>query len=143
MANQPETNGDGRQPVKSIESYAMLEDDTKALYLKFYEQTYRKSSLDRKTKEFVAIAAALVTGCQHCLEGHLKKAIKWGATREEISETIAITLGVSAATIVDRSDIANFNLSEAGFPKPPAAPKAEVDAPAAAADTDPKPRRRR
>jgi AhpD family alkylhydroperoxidase len=132
VANQPETNGDGRVNPPAIESYAMLEDDTKALYLKFYEQTYRKSALDRKTKEFVAIAAALVTGCQHCLEGHLKKAIKWGATREEISETIAITLGVSAATIVDRSDIANFNLSEAGFPKPPSA--AEVAAKSEGAD---------
>ncbi len=111
MPRSPDRNGDGRDRLKAIESYAMLEEDTKALYLKFYQETYRKSALDRKTKEFVAIAASLISGCQHCLEGHLKKAMKWGATREQISETIAITLGVAAATIVDRSDIANHNLS--------------------------------
>ena len=40
----------------------------------------------------------------------MKKAKQHGATAEEISEVIAITLGVNAATIVDRSDIANFHL---------------------------------
>jgi alkylhydroperoxidase/carboxymuconolactone decarboxylase family protein YurZ len=40
----------------------------------------------------------------------LKKAKREGATSEEIAEVIAITLGVNAATIVDRSDIANFHL---------------------------------
>jgi len=29
---------------------------------------------------------------------------------QDIAEVIAITLGVNAATIVDRSDIANYNL---------------------------------
>lgn len=102
--------GDGRNPDPKMRSYALLVPDTMALYMRFYKHTYGKSCLDRKTKEFVAIAASLTSGCKNCLEGHLKKALKNGATREEISEVIAITLGVSAATIVDRSDIAAANL---------------------------------
>jgi alkylhydroperoxidase/carboxymuconolactone decarboxylase family protein YurZ len=35
-----------------------------------------------------------------------KKALKVGATKEELSETIAITMGVGAAAIVDLTDIA-------------------------------------
>lgn len=81
-----------------------------SLYMSFYKHTYGKSVLDRKVKEYVAIAAALTSGCKNCLEGHLKKAIKHGATRAEISEVMAITLGVAAATVVDRSDIAAANL---------------------------------
>ncbi|MBK6939716.1 MAG: carboxymuconolactone decarboxylase family protein [Planctomycetes bacterium] len=81
-----------------------------ALYMSFYKHTYGKSVLDRKTKELIAIAVALATNCKNCLEGHLKKAIKGGATKAEISETLAVTLGVAAATIVDRSDIAAANL---------------------------------
>ncbi len=101
---------DGRIPSSAMRSYALLTPDLKNLYMGFYKATYGKSLLDIKTKEFIAIAAALTSGCKGCLEGHLKKAKKHGATAEEISEVIAVTLGVAAATIVDRSDIANYNL---------------------------------
>jgi len=111
LAESKTVGDDGRDVVNvNPKSYALLDEDTKGLYLNFYRHTYAKGVLDRKTMELVAIGAALVSGCQHCLEGHLKKAIKSGATRAEISETIAIALGVSAATIVDRSDIASENL---------------------------------
>ena len=102
--------GDGRLPSSAMRSYALLTPELKQLYMSFYKATYGKSKLDIKTKEFVAIAAALVSGCKGCLEGHLKKAKKEGATSDEIAEVIAIVLGVNAATIVDRSDIANFHL---------------------------------
>ena len=101
---------DGRVPSSMMRSYALLTPDLKALYMNFYKATYGKSRLDMKTKEFIAIGASLSLGCKGCLEGHLKKAKKHGATSSEISECIAITLGVNAATIVDRSDIANANL---------------------------------
>lgn len=111
-AAMPEGVGsDGRVPSSMMRSYALLTPDLKQLYMGFYKATYGKSQLDIKTKEFIAIAAALSLGCKGCLEGHLKKAKKHGATPEEISEVIAVTLGVAAATIVDRSDIANFNLN--------------------------------
>jgi AhpD family alkylhydroperoxidase len=105
-----DVTADGRQVPQQVKSYALLDPDIKALYMNFYKATYSKSRLDIKTKELIAIAAALSTGCKGCLEGHLKKAKKHGATAADISETIAITLGVNAATIVDRSDIANANL---------------------------------
>ncbi|MEZ5964418.1 MAG: carboxymuconolactone decarboxylase family protein [Planctomycetota bacterium] len=102
--------GDGRLPSSAMRSYALLTPDLKELYFKFYKATYGKTKLDLKTKEYIAIAAALALGCKGCLEGHLKKAKKEGASAEEISEVIAVTLGVAAAAIVDRSDIANFHL---------------------------------
>ncbi|MBK9129799.1 MAG: carboxymuconolactone decarboxylase family protein [Phycisphaerales bacterium] len=108
--SEPAIVGDGRVPSASMRSYALLTPDLKELYFKFYKATYGKTELDLKTKEFVAIGAALALGCKGCLEGHLRKAKKEGATAEEISEVIAVTLGVAAATIVDRSDIANFHL---------------------------------
>ena len=116
-ADDPDIVGDGRLPSSDMRSYAMLTPDLKQLYMGFYKATYGKTKLDIKTKEFIAIAASLSLGCKGCLEGHLKKAKKVGATAEEISEVIAITLGVSAAAIVDRSDIANFHL-DGLFDKP-------------------------
>lgn len=108
--SDPAIVGDGRLPSSSMRSYALLTPDLKELYFKFYKATYGKTKLDLKTKEFIAIAASLSLGCKGCLEGHLKKAKKEGATAEEISEVIAVTLGVGAAAIVDRSDIANYHL---------------------------------
>jgi AhpD family alkylhydroperoxidase len=90
-------------------SYTMVDPRFREIYFQFYKETYKPSVLDRKTKELVAIGASLAARCQGCLEGHIKKALKFGATREEISEAIAITIGVNAAAIVDLTDIAAEN----------------------------------
>ena len=104
-----EDNG-GQQPPEQTGSYTMVDPRFREIYFEFYKETYRPSVLDRKTKELVAISASLAAKCQGCLEGHIKKALKFGATREEISETIAIAMGVNAAAIVDLTDIAAENL---------------------------------
>ena len=102
-----EDNGEAKaQPS----SYTMVDPRFREIYFQFYKETYKPSVLDRKTKELVAIAASLATKCQGCLEGHIKKALKFGATREEISEAIAIAIGVNAAAIVDLTDIAADNM---------------------------------
>ena len=90
----------GPQPT----SYTMVEPRFREIYFQFYKETYKPSVLDRKTKELVAIAASLAAKCQGCLQGHIKKALKFGATREELAETIAIAIGVNAAAIVDQTD---------------------------------------
>jgi AhpD family alkylhydroperoxidase len=114
---------DGRTTEKAVKSYALIEPEIMAPYMRFYKATYERGHLDRKTKELIAIAASLVSGCKGCLEGHLKKAIKFGATRGEISETVAVTLGVNAAAIVDKSDIACANLGISIDDLPAAPPK--------------------
>jgi|ERR1041385_8380319 AhpD family alkylhydroperoxidase len=97
-------------PEEKWPSYTMVEQRMRKIYFQFYQETYKTSSLDRKTKGLIAIAASLSTHCNGCLEGHIKKALRYGATKEELSETIAITMGVSAASIVDLTDIAAENM---------------------------------
>ena len=104
-----EDNGAPRTPDQSS-SYTMVEPRFREIYFQFYKETYKPSVLDRKTKELIAISASLAAKCQGCLEGHIKKALKFGATRDEISESIAIAIGVNAAAIVDLTDIAADNL---------------------------------
>ncbi|HSR67171.1 MAG TPA: carboxymuconolactone decarboxylase family protein [Acidobacteriota bacterium] len=103
--SQAETNEQDKWP-----SYTMVEDRFKKVYFQFYRETYRKTRVDRKTKELIAIAASLGYKCSGCLKGHIKKAIEYGASKEEISEAIAITMGVAAASVVDQTDIAAENL---------------------------------
>ena len=86
-------------------SYTMVEERMKQIYFRFYKATYKSSKIDRKTKELIAIAASLGFQCEGCLEGHVQKAIQYGATKEEISEAICISMGVAAASVVDQTDV--------------------------------------
>jgi AhpD family alkylhydroperoxidase len=106
----PEEDNGEAKPADQTGSYSMVDPRFREIYFQFYKETYKPSVLDRKTKELVAIAASLAAKCQGCLEGHIKKALKFGATRDEISESIAIAIGVNAAAIVDLTDIAADNM---------------------------------
>ena len=86
-------------------SYTMVESRMRRIYFKFYKETYKHSDIDRKTKELISIAASLGFNCSGCLQGHMEKAIQYGATKEEISEAISIAMGVAAASVVDQTDI--------------------------------------
>ena len=108
--HQPFPDDNGEAQAGST-SYTMVDPRFRNIYFQFYKETYKPSVIDRKTKELIAIAASLAAKCQGCLEGHVKKALKFGATREEISEAIAIAIGVNAAAIVDLSDIAADNMN--------------------------------
>ncbi len=96
---------------KPMQSYEMIPDRFKERYFQFYQELYHptRSVIDIKTKELISLAVSLTAGCQGCFKGHVKKAVRHGATREEIGEAIAIAIGIHAATIVDRTDIANLD----------------------------------
>jgi len=110
-------NGEAKAPEETG-NYSMVDPRFREIYFQFYKETYKPSVLDRKTKELVAIGASLAAKCQGCLEGHIKKALKFGASREEVSEAIAIAIGVNAAAIVDLTDIAAENMNLHLFPGP-------------------------
>lgn len=50
------------------------------------------SVLDPKTKELLAIAIAITTRCDGCIAFHVKAAIRYGATREEVAETVGMAV---------------------------------------------------
>jgi len=50
----------------------------------------RPGSLDAKTAELIAIAAAAGAGAEACLKLHMKTALKEGASRDEIYDTILL-----------------------------------------------------
>ncbi len=100
---------------KKWPSYNMVDPRMRRIYFQFYKATYKSSQINRKTKELIAIAASLGSQCTGCLEGHVKKALEYGATHEEISEAICISMGVAAASVVDQTDILSEKLQLAPF----------------------------
>jgi len=105
-------------------SYSMIEPRMRDIYADFYKETYfsEQKVLDAKTQELIALGCSLVAHCNGCIEGHIKKALKYGATKEEISETIVIAVGVNAAAIVDLTDKAAAKLQLEHFPAKPSRP---------------------
>ncbi|MGG7665289.1 carboxymuconolactone decarboxylase family protein [Dyadobacter sp. BHUBP1] len=53
-----------------------------------------------KYRELMSIAVALTTQCSFCIESHIENAIKAGANREEIAETVFIAAALRAGGAV-------------------------------------------
>ncbi len=100
----------GDEPARDpgdIDSYALLGEDVRRHYLGYYRLVFRDGALDMKTKELIAFGVSLGTGAKNCIEGHMRKLVEMGATRAELEEVVAVTLGVAAASVVDGADIAH------------------------------------
>jgi AhpD family alkylhydroperoxidase len=103
---------DGSEEVKTPpRSMSMIEARFRNIYLAFYKATYyTPTALDLKTKELIAIGCSLLAKCEGCLEGHFKKALEVGATKQEISDAIVVAAGIAAASVVDMADKAAIKL---------------------------------
>lgn len=73
-----------------------LSKEIEGLLSKFMDKVYAPDALSEKTKELIAFSNAIMIDCVPCIEHHYRKAREYGATREEIAETIAVTIAVCA-----------------------------------------------
>jgi len=64
------------------------------------ESAFAEGSLSIKHKELIALAVALTTQCDYCLEIHKGKAKAAGASSEEIAETVFVTAALRAGAAV-------------------------------------------
>ncbi|WP_286234952.1 carboxymuconolactone decarboxylase family protein [Thalassotalea sediminis] len=51
-----------------------------------------EGTLDKKTKELIALAIGVSTRCDGCIGFHAKALVDLGATREEVEETLAMAI---------------------------------------------------
>ena len=111
------------QDEATSNSYSMLEPRMKKVYGAYYKELYytpERRVLDPKVQELISIAASLVAKCDGCIDGHMKKALALGVTKEEISETICIAAAINAAAMIDLSDRTAARLGLNHFPAKPA-----------------------
>ena len=52
-------------------------------------------TIDSKTKELMAVAIAIALRCDGCIGFHVRGAVKLGATRDEMLETIGVAVMMS------------------------------------------------
>ena len=72
--------------------------DVNELYDQFSNKVYAANLLDKKTKELIALSCSVMADCVPCINHHYKEAVKAGATKDEISEALAISMSVSAGS---------------------------------------------
>ena len=72
----------------------------------FNTKAFADGALPAKTKELIAVAAAHITRCPYCIDGHTKKAKLLGATDEEIAEAIFVAAAMNAGASLAHSNIA-------------------------------------
>ncbi len=73
-------------------------------------------ALDAKTKELIALAIGVATRCDDCIAFHAKAASQHGATKEEVMETLAMSIymGAGPSVMYASHALAAFNQFDAG-----------------------------
>ena len=76
-------------------------------FLKLEKNAYSSNRLERKYKELIALGISIIQNCESCIEWHVHQALEFGATFDEIFETvdIGIEMGGGPATVSTRSVI--------------------------------------
>lgn len=77
-------------------------------------------TLDRKTKELIALALSVAARCDPCIGFHMQTLVKLGVTRQELDETLAVTtyMGGGPSLMYAASAIAAFEeFSTPGVPR--------------------------
>lgn len=66
--------------------------ETMAAFSELGGKASSDSALDSKTKELLAIAIAITTRCDGCIAFHVKAAIEYGVSRDELAETVGMAI---------------------------------------------------
>ena len=60
----------------------------------------KANALDTKTKELIALAIGVATRCDGCIAFHAEAAVKLGASRDEVLETMGMAIYMGAGPSV-------------------------------------------
>ncbi|WP_371193467.1 carboxymuconolactone decarboxylase family protein [Glaciecola sp. SC05] len=90
------------QATNSIETYKKLQNlsakliaeipETMAGFGQLHSAAVAPNALDRKTKELIALSIAIAVRCNGCIAFHVHDALKAGANRQEVVETIGVAI---------------------------------------------------
>ncbi|MCA3632411.1 MAG: carboxymuconolactone decarboxylase family protein [Methylobacterium sp.] len=66
--------------------------DALAGFSQLTKEAMKDGALDKKTKEFIAMALGVAARCDACLGFHAEALVKLGATRQELAEVLAVAV---------------------------------------------------
>ncbi len=77
-----------------------------------HHATAEDTALSVKQKELIALGIAITIRCEGCIACHVKDALKKGATKEEIVDTIGVAIVMGGGPSVVYGDIAYKAMEE-------------------------------
>jgi AhpD family alkylhydroperoxidase len=86
--------------LKASEKFKQNAGGVQEAYNAWKTQAMSAGSLDKKTKELMALAAACAIQCEYCIDSHSQKAKAYGATEQEITEAILVATVVKAGATI-------------------------------------------
>jgi AhpD family alkylhydroperoxidase len=89
-------NGYRHQLLGRIGELGKATPDTLRGYRQLSDAGSKTSVLGAKTRELIALAVGVTRQCDGCIAVHTAAAIKQGATREEVAETLGVAITVNA-----------------------------------------------
>ena len=79
------------EEVPNFWKYIANDPDTLERTWNSMKQVMKKGAIDEVTKELIYVAVSVSNGCEYCIRSHSSAAIKKGATKQMLSEMIAVT----------------------------------------------------
>jgi AhpD family alkylhydroperoxidase len=89
-----------QQLVAGVGGFGKLNPDIVKGYTTLSRVGQKAGHLDEKTRELIALAAAITLRCDGCIAVHTAAARERGATKEEIAEVLGVAVSVNAGAAV-------------------------------------------
>jgi AhpD family alkylhydroperoxidase len=89
-------NGYQKELGGRLGELAKLSPDTLRGYTTLSAANAKTTHLGEKTRQLISLAVAVTTRCDGCITFHTDAALKAGASREEISETLGVAVAMNA-----------------------------------------------
>lgn len=93
----PDVAGDLVQALKPLRAGAP---DAMTAFSGLARAALEPKALSTKTKELIALAISVATRCDGCIAFHAEAAVKQGASREEVMETMGMAIYMGAGPSV-------------------------------------------
>lgn len=89
--------------VKLVDKLRQALPDLMAAKAAVTDGVYKDGALSHKVKRLIALGIALRAGCTNCILHHTMQALKAGATKDELLETISVEMAISGTSGIGES----------------------------------------
>jgi AhpD family alkylhydroperoxidase len=98
--------------IKKLRKLRELKPDLFKAFVEFDSKVFAEGALPLKTKELIAVAVAHVTQFPYCIDAHVQRAKKAGASDAEVAETVFVAIALRAGGSWAHSCIAMESLEK-------------------------------
>lgn len=78
--------------ARNLAAYRKAEPEGAAAFIAMAKAGTSEGALSVKQKELMCLAIGIIRQCNDCIGFHVKALIRAGATREEVAETVTVTM---------------------------------------------------